>query len=602
MTGQKRQAEQKWRADPRRRAKPTELQRAEADTVMFASARAVMPTATTENQFAGLNGYAPDQTTAPGSRSDHQKGVHQKGVHRKAVHQEAPRPRPARERDDHEPGPPPTPRRVWVSRGVLVLIMVLQAVLTLRMSNTAFEDEGLYLYVGHLEIRHFLHGAALQGDYPSYFSGAPVLYPVLGALADSIGGLAAARALSLLEMLAVTGLIYAMSRRLFNERVALCAAIGYAVTEPALYVGRLATYDATALFLLTLATWLVVRFADSARPLFLLAAPVLALAVATKYATLLFVPSVIGLAGLAGPRLGRKTVINVVALGATTVALLAGAAYLAGPDYVTGFKFTTLDRFEGDTPTGSLLWDSAQWIGVPLLLAVVGAVAYARRPVTEPGERMAPSGGRLRRGLLGGLMAVSAVLAPIQQIRIHTETSLYKHVGFGLMLAAPIAGVGLARIIGDHFRRTQIGIAIWGASLAIGMTCANNLFDSWPNSSVFIADLAHYIRPDGRYLVEVDEVPIYYLRDNPGAQPRQFTSTYYIGYTTSQGRFLTGNAGYVAAIKAGYFNVVAFNYQTTPGVDAVLAQTLAADPDYSLADVIPNGNDTVRQYVWVKTG
>ena len=269
MTGQKRQAEQKWRAeqkrraDPRRRAKPTELQRAEADTVMFASARAVMPTATTENQFAGLNGYAPGRTTAPGSGSDHQKGVHQKGVHRKAVHQEAARPRPARERDDHEPGPPPTPRRVWVSRGVLVLIMVLQAVLTLRMSNTAFEDEGLYLYVGHLEIRHFLHGVALQGDYPSYFSGAPVLYPVLGALADSIGGLAAARALSLLEMLAVTGLIYAMSRRLFNERVALCAAIGFAVTEPALYVGRLATYDATALFLLTLATWLVVRFATA---------------------------------------------------------------------------------------------------------------------------------------------------------------------------------------------------------------------------------------------------------------------------------------------------------------------------------------------------
>ena len=131
--------------------------------------------------------------------------------------------------------------------------MVLQAVLTLRMSNTAFEDEGLYLYVGHLEIRHFLHGAALQGDYPSYFSGAPVLYPVLGALADSIGGLAAARALSLLEMLAVTGLIYAMSRRLFNERVALCAAIGFAVTEPALFLGHLATYDATALFLLTLA-------------------------------------------------------------------------------------------------------------------------------------------------------------------------------------------------------------------------------------------------------------------------------------------------------------------------------------------------------------
>jgi hypothetical protein len=29
-------------------------------------------------------------------------------------------------------------------------------------------------------------------------------------------------------------------------------------------------------------------------------------------------------------------------------------------------------------------------------------------------------------------------------------------------------------------------------------------------------------------------------------------------------------------------------------VDAVTAKTLAADPDYSLADVIPNDNDSVR--------
>ena len=549
----------------------TEIQRAEADTVMFASLQAVLPNATTENRFTGLD----DRRPAPPPARRHW----------------AARLRPS------------APRRVWVSRGVLALIMILQALLTLRMSNTAFEDEGLYLYVGHLEIRHFLHGAALQGDYPSYFSGAPVLYPVLGALADSVGGLAAARALSLLEMLAVTGLIYAMSRRLFNERVGLCAAVLYAVSEPALFLGHLATYDATALFLLTLATWLVVRLADHARPLYLMAAPVLALAVATKYATLLFVPSVVGLAGLAAaPRLGRRALVNSAALGAATVAVLLGAAYLAGPDYLTGFKFTTLDRFEGAASVGSLVWDVAQWIGVPVLIAAVGAVGYAIRPFTEPGEQLAPAGGRLRRALLGGLMAGSALLAPIEQIRIHTETSLFKHVGFGLMIAAPIAGLGLARIIGDHFRRAQVGIAIWGASLAIGMTGAGSLFQAWPNTTAFTADLARYVRPDGRYLVEVDEVPIYYLRSNPGAQPRQFTSTYYIGYTTSQGQFLTGDAGYVAAIRAGYFNVVAFNYQTTPAVDAVLAQTLAADPDYSLAEVIPNGNDTVRQYIWVKTG
>jgi Dolichyl-phosphate-mannose-protein mannosyltransferase len=558
---------------------PKDLQRAEADTVMFASLRAVLPDATRENRFVGLDGSGPGRHAAPGSRS--------------ARHQ--------RRKAGEQPVASPS-RRIWLSRGVLMLIMILQAALTLRMTNTAFEDESLYLYVGHLEIHHFLHGAALQGDYPSYFSGAPVLYPVLGAVADSIGGLAAARALSLVEMLAVTGLIYATSKRLFNERVALCAAVVYAVCEPALFLGHLATYDATALFLLTVATWLVVRFSSAARPLYLLAAPVLVLAVATKYATLLWVPSVIALAGLtSAPKIGRKAVVTWAALGAATVALLVGVARLAGPDYMAGFKFTTLDRFEGDASTSSLLWDATQWIGVPFLLAAIGVVCWVMRPFTDRGERVGPGGSRLRRALLGGLMAGSALLAPIQQIRIHTETSLFKHVGFGLMIAAPIAGVGLSRVIGDHFRRTQYGIAIWGVSLVVGMSTANSQFDGWPSSTTFIKDFSHYVRPGGRYLVEVEEVPIYYLRDKPDAQPSQFTSTFYFGYVVN-GQYVTGDPAYVAAIKAGYFNVVSYNYQTTEAVDGVIGQALAKNPDYSLVDVIPIANDGASQYIWVKNG
>jgi hypothetical protein len=558
---------------------PKDLQRAEADTVMFASLRAVLPDATRENRFVGLDRSEPADRPAPGSRSARHH-------HRKAA-----------ERPVASPS-----RRIWLSRGVLVLIMMLQAVLTLRMTNTAFEDEALYLYVGHLEIAHLLHGAALQGDYPSYFSGAPVLYPVLGALADHVGGLAGARALSLVEMLAVTGLIYSMTRRLFNERAALCAAVVYAVTEPALFLGHLATYDATALFLLTVATWLVVRSSSGARPLYLLAAPVLVLAVATKYATLLWVPSVITLAGLtASPKIGRKAVVTWAALGAATIALLVGVARLAGADYMAGFKFTTLDRFEGDASTSSLLWDSAQWIGVPFLLALIGVVCWTVRPFTDRGERVGPGGSRVRRALLGGVMAGSALLAPIQQIHIHTETSLFKHVGFGLMLAAPIAGVGLSRVIGDHFRRTQVGIAIWGVSLVVGMSTANSQFDGWPSSTAFIQEFSHYVHPGDRYLVEVDEVPIYYLRHNPGAQPSQFTSTFYFGYVVN-GEYITGDPAYVAAIKAGYFNVVSYNYQTTEAVDGVIGQALATNPDYSLVDVIPIANDGARQYVWVKTG
>jgi hypothetical protein len=98
----------------------------------------------------------------------------------------------------------------------------------------------------------------------------------------------------------------------------------------------------------------------------------------------------------------------------------------------------------------------------------------------------------------------------------------------------------------------------------------------------------------------VDEVPIYYLRRHGDAQPGQFTSTYFISHSDRQGHPLGGNAGFAAAIKAGYFKVVAYSGQVTPGVDNVLARALRSDPDYRLAAQITNGNGTVLYHVWVR--
>ena len=94
-------------------------------------------------------------------------------------------------------------------------------------SNSAFQDEALYLRAGHLEWARLLHLAPVP-DFPSYFSGAPVLYPPLGALADSVGGLAAGRLLSLCFMLGVTSLLWATSTRLYGQRAGLLAAALFA--------------------------------------------------------------------------------------------------------------------------------------------------------------------------------------------------------------------------------------------------------------------------------------------------------------------------------------------------------------------------------------
>ena len=201
-------------------------------------------------------------------------------------------------------------RHTRISRLLLLGILGLQAIMSLRLHNTAFEDEALYLYSGHMELEHLLHGSALQGSYTSYFSGAPVLYPVAAAFLNGLGG-SAARLLSLAEMLSITALLYSLTRRLFNERVGLCAALLFSVMRVSDLPGQLRHLRRD------LPVPAGLRGVDHGPhrggfrwPVFLLAAPVAALAVGVKYAGLLFVPTIAVLPALAAwPLRGRRVLL-----------------------------------------------------------------------------------------------------------------------------------------------------------------------------------------------------------------------------------------------------------------------------------------------------
>jgi hypothetical protein len=498
----------------------------------------------------------------------------------------------------------PSARRTWISRAVLALILVVQAALSLRLRNTAFGNEALYLYAGHLEIAHLLHGAPLQGTYASYFPGAPVFYPVLGAVADGLGGLAAARAVSLAAMLATTALLYAMTRRLFNERVALCAAGLFGVTEGAIFAGRLATNDAPSLCLLALASWIVVRTASWRWRAYLLAAPVAGLAVATGYWALLYLPTIALLAGLAAyPYLGRQALARALVLWAVTVELIAAAVIVAGRPYVTAAVSATVGRTPGSAEALHILTEGVKWGGFVLALAALGAVGYAFEARTEANEHIALPGSRRCRTALGVVLAGTALLALAVQAYQNTDVSLDTHIGFGLFFAAPMAGVGLARLVGDHFRRAQIGIVVWAAALIVGLSQATQLFGSWPDPSSLVGELTRYLGPGERYLVENDNVAIYYLRGHPDAQPDQFTSTYFISYRTPRGQVLTGTQGFLAAVRYGYFRVIIYDGTVTPALDKALAAALEADPRYRLAGAVPENARDFRAtcYVWIRT-
>ena len=148
-----------------------------------------------------------------------------------------------------------------------VLLLTVQATLTLRLvwSNTAFADEALYLSAGRLELARLFTGSPVP-DFARYFSGAPVIYPPLGAIAASARWLAAARLLSMALMLTATALLHGVTGRLFNRRSAFFAAALFAGLGGTQFLGALATYDALALCLLALGTWLAVIAAARAGP------------------------------------------------------------------------------------------------------------------------------------------------------------------------------------------------------------------------------------------------------------------------------------------------------------------------------------------------
>lgn len=495
-------------------------------------------------------------------------------------------------------------RRAWVSRGLLLGILVVQAILSLRLRNTAFEDEALYLYAGHLNLDHLLHGGPAHPEFARYFSGSPMIYPPFAAAVDGMFGLGGARLIGFACMIGCTGLAYSMSRRLFNERVGLAAAGAFAIAQSTIFLGNFATYDPPALFLLALAAWLVVRCAsERGWAVYVFAPPLLALAVAVKYAALLYVPVVVVLAFVTTFRRRRAAaVVRLLLVPALTGALLAGALVRAGHDYLTALSHTTTQRATGSDSIMSLLGESAEWGGLLFALAVLGTVLYVWRP--RMGEvatsREAEGPGRLRRLLLGTLLTGTALLAPVYQIHLHTGVSLHKHIGYGLFFAAPMAGVGLTRIVGAHFRNPQIGILIWVTLLVLGMSQSQSRYAVWPDSRPMVATLRAQLVPKGHYLAESNWVALYYLRGR--TRPEQWDSTYTMNYTDTKGRHLTGEQAYRSAIAAGYFSVVELDGIDTPGLDRTLAADLQQNPSYRLLAKLPyrtSGPDGTYQ-IWVK--
>jgi 4-amino-4-deoxy-L-arabinose transferase-like glycosyltransferase len=298
-----------------------------------------------------------------------------------------------------------------------------------------FGDEALYIDAGHQEWAHLLHHAPLA-DYARWFSGAPVLYPPLAAAADSAGGLAAARAISLVAMLGTTALVYLAGTRLFGRLAGFLAALLFAVCGLVVHYGAFATFGPPSLFLLALATWAAVSIRDGGAGWLPAAAVLLAAANATKYATLAWDPIVVGLVVLHGWDRGKVLALVNAASVALTAAILDAAAVLAGgSDYARGIVVTTVFRsihWGAPDSADTVLLRALAMTGLLVVPAVAGVAIAALTRSPWPTTAL----------LL--LFAVAAVIGPADQARIHELSSLDKNIGYGLPFAAVGAGYALS--------------------------------------------------------------------------------------------------------------------------------------------------------------
>jgi Dolichyl-phosphate-mannose-protein mannosyltransferase len=480
----------------------------------------------------------------------------------------------------------------------LAAILAVQALLSLRLvrANTAFVDEATYLWAGHLEWASLLHGASLP-PFPTYFSGAPVIYPPLGALADSVGGLTGARILSLIFMLGATVVLWAVTEQLHGRRAAFFAAALFAIMGPTLHLGSFATYDAMALFLVALAAWLVVRAGDrqDATVWMVAAGVTLVVANATSYASALFDPVVILLAlVIALPKPGGKLAAARAVTLLVVTALLANLGLLIGGSrYLHGVQATTVTRVAGVDSALVILANSWTWTGV-IVVAAIGGVVVSW--ISRPGQPQT---------WLLTLVTAAALLVPAEQASsLHTTASLNKHVALGAWFAAIAAGYAVDKFVAaapaGNMRAITVGACVAALSFPISLGADQSwvFATSWPNSSAFIAILRPLADDStGRLLVEDPTLAEYYLP--AGTQWMRWSSTRNIilpsgaptgGPSAKAGIVGDGNAGTFAVyIAEGYFSLVALNFSDTAPLDKSIAADLRRNHHYHIVQVVPYG-------------
>jgi len=462
----------------------------------------------------------------------------------------------------------------------IALVLAIQAAFTLRLSNSAFRDEGLYIWTGHREIAHLFHGEVLYDNPAGYFSGSPVVYPLIAATLDRVGGLTLVRLFSLALMLTATASIFTFCKRLFTPRVGLVAAAAFAAAGPTMHLGNFATFDAMALSLIAVSIALGVRAVQNrSMGLAVVVGVLLTAAVVTKYASLLFVPFALGVMVLTPARRGLGLRLAVLS-GVITAGALAALTTIGNAE-LDGLRYTTTNRSAiAQTPAGTIAAQVWDFVGPWYVVALIGLLVAI---VTQ------------RRVFLPLLLTAAALAPGMYQAYIHESVSLDKHLDFGLVFAAPLIGLA-ATVTRTTWQRAALAAAATWLVIS-GLFSSRFLFDEWSNSTP-LTDVMTYAFHDAPYirtLGDVYEPARYHFEDSTDYW--QWDTTDSIFYHDPVKGDLHGVEAGQAGLHNHYWQYVYFDGSTGP------SQTLTpllSSYGYELTDTVTltnnRGNDVYQ--IW----
>jgi hypothetical protein len=508
----------------------------------------------------------------------------------------------------------------------LAAILAVQAALsaTLIWSNTAFTDEADYLWIGRLVLGSWVHGRSWPASYgEKILPGSPLVYPPIGGLADSIGGLAGARIASLIFMLGATALLYGTASKLFGRVAATFAATAFVLSEPVIRLA-FATAEPLSIFLTALAAWLIVAAAERRRhgELVAAAAGALALANAAAYNGTIIDPVLVAFAFCVWvPRLGAQQAASSTAWFAGAWMVFLGGLLTFSRSW-PGFTATVAGNGTSSHENPVLvLTDIWTYAGLVVVLGLVGAVVAGAAQDSRLTWLVA---------VLGG----AALIVPVVQLATQNADLLDRRVGYGLWFAAIAAGYGCARVVrwlpAAGRPLTVAACVIVGSYLGLAAwKSATDVYHGWPDSRAFVASFTKAAAQSKGLLFVASQqhVAEYYTKAgddwtrwksdglslNPPTKP---TVAYYkrllgqanysvvaLFYSTS---FTNGNlpAGLLTAAGSSGKSQQVLGSASDPGEPGLseLTEALREDPAYHLAGNGPydNGNNHGVYLIWRK--